>query len=157
MPAFIVHGLIGYFLYGNEGFLMGILPDIIGFTPYFYRLFRDYKYNQNDKLLDIVDPKKMTDNDWYLYDISHSLILWVSLLFMTKNKLFYVAIISVIMDILLHSSGNGGWRGPKYLYPISDTIFDGISWIISKGIFITLVILFLFYKYKDKIKTYLLI
>jgi len=39
MPLFIIHGLIGYSLYGNEGFIMGILPDIIGFTPYFIDYF----------------------------------------------------------------------------------------------------------------------
>jgi len=148
MPAFIIHGLIGYSLYGNKGFIMGILPDIIGFTPYFYRLFRDYKYNPNDKLLDIVDPKKMSDTDWYLYDISHSLILWLSLLLLTKNKIFYAAIISIIMDIFLHSSHSGGWRGPKFLYPLSDNVFDGISWITPNGILITLAICILFYKYR---------
>ena len=148
MPAFIIHGLIGYSLYGNEGFIMGILPDIIGFTPYFFRLFRDYKYNPQDKLLDIVDPNKMSDTDWYLYDISHSLILWIILLLVTKNKIFYAAIISILMDIFLHSSQNGGWRGPKFLYPLSDNVFDGISWITPKGILITLVICILFYKYR---------
>ena len=148
MPLFIIHGFMGYSLYGNEGFLMGILPDIIGFGPYFFRLFRDYKYNPNDKLLDIVDPKKMSDTDWYLYDISHSLIVWLSLLLLTKNKIFYAAILSILMDVFLHSSQNGGWRGPKFLYPLSDNIFDGISWITPKGIFITVAICILFYKYR---------
>ena len=67
MPVFIVHGFMGYLLYGKQGFLYGILPDIIGFGPYFYRLLKDFKYNPNDTLLDIIDHKKMNNQDWYLY------------------------------------------------------------------------------------------
>ena len=145
MPAFIIHGLIGYFLYGKEGFFMGILPDIIGFTPYFYKLFRDYKYNPTHKLLDIVDPNKMTDTDWKLYDISHSLILWTVLFIIFKKKYIYAAIVSILMDVVLHSSLNGGWRGPKFLYPLSDYVYEGISWITGKGILITFVILIIVY------------
>ena len=37
MPAFIVHGFIGYLVYGKMGFYLGILPDIIGFGYYFSR------------------------------------------------------------------------------------------------------------------------
>ena len=148
MPLFIIHGLIGYSLYGNEGFLMGILPDIIGFTPYFLKLFRDYKYNPLHELLDIVDPNKMSDTDWNLYDISHSLILWILLFIFFRKQYIIAAIISILMDVFLHSSQNGGWRGPKFLYPLSDNVFDGISWITPKGILITLVICILFYKYR---------
>ena len=36
MPAFIVHGLIGYMLYDIKGFIYGMLPDIIGFGYYFF-------------------------------------------------------------------------------------------------------------------------
>ena len=152
MPAFIIHGFMGYLLYGKQGFAYGILPDIIGFGPYFFRLLRDYKYNRKNKITDIIDSEKMEKTDWFLYDISHSLIPWIILLLVTKNKFFYASIISIIMDIFLHSQEYKGWRGPKYLYPISDMVFDGIHWASPMGITITSVILFLFIKYKDKIK-----
>ena len=35
MPAFFVHGLIGYMLYDMKGLIYGMLPDIIGFGYYF--------------------------------------------------------------------------------------------------------------------------
>jgi hypothetical protein len=44
---FLVHG---YLLFGKEGFLYGLLPDL-GFTPYFSRLFMTYmKKNYADEV-----------------------------------------------------------------------------------------------------------
>jgi len=152
MPAFFVHGLIGYMLYDMKGLIYGMLPDIIGFGYYFFRLFMNYKFNKNDSLLKIISPKKMNTLDWNLYDISHSLILWLILLYLLKEKVIFAAIIAVVMDIFLHSSSNGGWRGPKFLYPISKYVFEGYSWNKPIGIFITILLTIIIYKYKEDIK-----
>lgn len=150
MPAFIVHGYMGYLLFGKEGLIYGMLPDL-AFTPYFYNTIMKSKYNINDKIIDIFNSKKMNKMDWSLYDISHSLILWISLLLITKNKLFYASIFSIIMDIILHSSSYGGWRGPKFLYPLSDIYIEGIHWLSFEGIIITIVILIIFKENVEKI------
>ena len=150
MPAIIVHGLIGYILYDKIGLIYGLLPDLIGFGYYFLRLFMDYKFNKNDSLLKIISPNKMNTLDWKLYDISHSLIPWLILLYLLKDKAIYAAIIAIIMDIFLHSSTNG-WRGPTFLYPISNYVYDGISWNKPVGILITGVITLLIYVYRNDI------
>lgn len=152
MPAFFVHGLIGYILYDKIGLFYGLLPDLIGFGYYFFRLFMNYKFNKNDSLLKIISPNKMNTLDWKLYDISHSLILWIILLYLLKDKAIYAAIIAIVMDIFLHSSTNGGWRGPTFLYPISNYVYEGISWNKPLGILITSVITLLIYVYRNDIR-----
>ena len=153
MPAFFVHGLIVYILYDMKGLIYGILPDLIGFGYYFFRLFMNYKFNKNDSLLKIISPKKCKHFGLKIvHDLSHSLILWLILLYLLKEKVIYAAIIAVVMDIFLHSSSNGGWRGPTFLYPISNYVFDGYSWNKPIGIIITIIITVLIYKYKDDIK-----
>lgn len=155
MPAVFIHGFIGYILFGNIGIFYSILPDIIGFTRFFYKLFKQYKYIPNQNISDIIHSSNMDYYDWFLYDISHSLILWTSLLLITKNIYFYAPIINIIFDIFLHSSKYKGWRGPKYLYPFSQTVFGGIHWNSIIGWFLTFIILFFLCKYKSKIITYL--
>ena len=157
MPAFVVHGFMGYLLYGYEGLLYGLLPDIIGFGSFFYRIFKDYSYDPGDKITDIIDSKKMTKQDWFLYDISHSLLPWLVLLLLTKNKAIYAAIIGVVFDVFLHSEEYKGWRGPKYLYPLSDTYFEGIHWGSPLGLTITAIVLFIFVQYNKEIKNKLII
>ena len=157
MPAFVVHGFMGYLLYGYEGLMYGLLPDIIGFGSFFYRIFKDYSYDPRDKITDIIDSKKMTKQDWFLYDISHSLLPWLVLLLLTKNKAIYAAIIGVVFDILLHSEEYKGWRGPKYLYPLSNTYFEGIHWGSPLGLTITAIVLFIFVQYNKEIKNKLII
>ena len=39
MPSVITHGIIGYILFGFKGLIVSIIPDIIGFGYYFYRMF----------------------------------------------------------------------------------------------------------------------
>lgn len=157
MPAFFVHGYMGYLLYGYEGLLYGMLPDIIGFSHYFYKLFKNYSFDLQKNIVDEIHSNKMTDMDWMLYNISHSLLPWITLLVITKNKAIYAAIIGIVFDILLHSEERKGWRGPKYLYPLSHTYFDGTSWSEPKGMIITAIILFLFIQYKTDIKNKLII
>ena len=83
MPAFIVHGFIGYLVYGKMGFYLGILPDIIGFGYYFLRVLIDYLSGKEELLKELMEqesPKAgsedMNDIDNILYNISHSLFFW---------------------------------------------------------------------------------
>lgn len=160
MPVIIIHGIIGYLLYDMKGLIYAILPDLIGFGYYFFRLLMNYKKYINDNILKIlsfknISPKKMNTLDWYLYDISHSLVLWIILLYLLKDKAIYTAIIAIVMDIILHSTSRGDWRGPTFLYPISNYVFDGYSWDKPIGILITIILTLLIYKYKYNIKNYL--
>jgi len=155
MPAFIIHGFIGYLVHGKMGFYLGILPDIIGFGYYFLRVFYNYLFQKDDMLKTLMDQKSpksgldyMNDIDWFLYDITHSLFFWGLIYLIFKKKYIFAAISSIILDIFLHSSTDG-WPGPKYLYPLSDTTFDGISWNSKSGLFITSLIV-LFYLLKNK-------
>ena len=149
MPAFIVHGFIGYLVYGKMGFYLGILPAIIGFSYYFLRVFIDYLSGKTELLKELIDQKSpnvglqnMNHIDWYLYNISHSLFFWGLIYLIFKKKYILSAILSIILDIFLHS--NDGWLGPTFLYPFSNYRFDGVSWNSKGGMFITLFIL-LFY------------
>ena len=153
MPLFLVHGFTGYLLNNEKGFLYGILPDIISFSLFFYRHFKKYDLDMN--IINKIHSKDMTNIDWFLYDISHSLVLWTILLLITKNKLFYIPIISIIFDIFLHSEKFKGWRGPKFLYPLSNIYVEGIHWYSFLGIIITLISIMIFIKYKNRIKRYL--
>lgn len=149
MPAFVVHGLIGYLVYGKMGFYLGILPDIIGFSYYFLRVFVDYLSGREELVKELLDQKSpdaglqyMNNLDWIIYNISHSVFFWGLIYFIFKKKYILSAILSIILDIFLHS--NEGWPGPTFLYPFSNYRFDGISWNSRKGMFITLFVI-LFY------------
>ena len=130
MPAFLIHGFIGYLFFGKKGFYFGILHDLIGFSYYFLRLFINYKpeYLSLD-IREIIHPNKMNEIDHFLYDISHSLILWFIILLLFKKKYIYSAIFSIILDIFLHSEHTdtftNGWIGPSFLYPFNHYYFDG--------------------------------
>ena len=63
MPAFIVHGLIGYLVYGKMGFYLGILPDIIGFSYYFLRVFVDYLSGKEELVKELSVKVKKTNNE----------------------------------------------------------------------------------------------
>ena len=154
MPSVFTHGLIGYILFGYKGLLLSIIPDIIGFGYYFYRMFFIHKTIDFKKPFHTWAPiDKMNDVDWGLYNISHSLILWGFILFIFKEKYIYAAIISIIVDILLHSKDK--WLGPAFLYPISDYRFDGVHWLTNKGKIFTLIIVLITYFQKQKILKFL--
>ena len=140
MPSIVSHGIISFLLFGYKGVFWGILPDLIGFTRYFTKLGFDYFKNGLKKKNELwVPPNKMDDTDWLLYDLSHSLLFWIVLLIIFKKKEIYAGIISVILDILLHSKKI--WRGPKFLYPLSNYNFNGIEWNSPLGFTITLTLI----------------
>jgi len=152
MPSFITHGIIGYVLFGYQGLIMGMAPDIIGLTRYFYNLLFIHKTIDLNKTPEERAPlDKMDKLDWFLYNISHSLILWFLLYYIFKEKFILAAIISIIMDIFLHSKKI--WVGPAFLYPLSDYRFDGVHWYKNEGLLISLVVLLIIiYQKKNIIK-----
>tara|TARA_Y100001958_G_C21078880_1_gene435890 strand:+ start:405 stop:848 length:444 start_codon:yes stop_codon:yes gene_type:complete len=147
MPSIVSHGIIGYLLFEYEGIFWSTLPDIIGFSRYFSRIGYDYLKNIDKKKFNWPNPDLMDQTDWKLYDISHSLIFWFIMLFVLKKKEIYASIISVTLDIFLHDKKE--WRGPKFLYPISEYNFDGIRWDSPLGFTITLTIITLLYFNKN--------
>jgi hypothetical protein len=148
MPSIISHGIIGYSLFGYEGIFWSTLPDLIGFTSYFSRIGYDYlKGNFLKKEFNWPSPDLMNKNDWMMYDLSHSLLFWIVLLFIFKRKEILAGILSVILDIFLHDKE--GWRGPKFLYPLSDYNFDGIKWNSSLGFTISFTIIILLLNLSD--------
>ena len=150
MPSVITHGIIGYILFGFKGLIISIIPDIIGFGYYFYRMFFIEKtINFNKSVYNWAPIEKMSKLDWFLYNISHSLIFWFLLYYIFKEKFILAAIISIIVDIFLHSKDR--WLGPAFLYPLSEYRFDGIHWLSNTGKVISVIIILITYLQKQNI------
>ncbi len=101
---------------------------------------------------------EFTDNDYIIYNLSHSLILWLLILLITKDKAVYAAIIAILMDIFLHD--NKKWKGPEPFYPINNFRFDGINWSSKSGMMVTIsiiIILLISSDIRNKIKNNLVI
>ena len=131
MPSFVTHALIGYLLFDFKGMFFALIPDFISYIYLFIRLSQKYNTINFLTLASHADPKELTDTDYLLYDSGHSLISWIILLFVVKDKAIYAAIFAILMDIFLHS--NKKWVGPAFLFPLSDYRFNGISWSSPKG------------------------
>ena len=155
MPSVISHAIIGYLLFEEKGAFYSILPDLIGFGSYFTKLGLNYKnINFKKKMITWAPISKMSKNDWFLYNTSHSLILWCIIYYILRDKAIYSAILSIIMDIFLHS--NDTWKGPAFLYPFSEYRYDGIHWLSKKGMLITAsVIILLLLIPKEQIKKFI--
>ena len=152
MPSIITHGIIGYILYGYKGMIISLIPDLVGFSYYFYRMvFIERTINFNKNIYTWAPINKMKEIDWYLYNISHSLIVWFILYLIFKEKAIFAAIISIILDIFLHSKEK--WVGPAFLYPFSEYRYDGIHWLSDKGrLIIILIIIIIYYQKKNILK-----
>ena len=158
MPSIISHAIIGYLIFGKPGIIYSILPDLIGMSYYFIPIcIKNYNNISLKKLIkwgDIFPQSRMKKMDWFLYNISHSLIVWFTIYYITKDKAVYAAIFAILMDIFLHS--NNIWVGPAFMYPLSEYRFNGIHWLSWRGLLITLtVIIILFLIPKDKIKEFI--
>jgi len=146
MPSFISHAIIGYLLFGQSGAIYGILPDVVGFLPYFAKIGLDQgmiTLKELKKWGDIFPQSKMSPNDWLLYNLSHSLIVWLTIYYITKDKAVYSAIFAIILDIFMHTKEV--WKGPAFLYPLSQYRYDGIHWLSYKGMMITFTIIALLF------------
>ena len=159
MPSIMAHGLMGYLLYGKYGLLYSMLPDMIGFTRYFIRLLYNYYLNgiPDYYFKGIPDkrwmPKDKMDNlDNLLYKISHSIVIWIILYILTKNKYILGAILAISLDILLHTEDY--FSGPEFLYPLSNIRYNGIHWNTSDGHIIQIIIIIIICIYKNKFDIY---
>lgn len=157
MPSVIAHGIMGYLLFGEPGLIYGILPDLVGFSYYFTRIgLKNYNLSLQ-KLLkwsDIFPQSKMNKLDWSLYNISHSLILWIAIYYATGDKSVYAAIFAIVLDIFMHNDKI--WSGPSFLYPLSSYRFNGIHWLDPCGLLITFaLILLLLLMPQDKIQEFI--
>lgn len=152
MPSFISHGVIGYLLFGYKGLIVGILPDLIGYIYFILKSIEKYNTINPIKLLSLVKPDDFNNNDYIIYNLSHSLILWIILLFIFKDKIIYAAIIAIIMDIFLHS--NEKWKGPLPFYPLNNYQYNGIEWSSYNGqiIIYSIILLLLSETIRNKIK-----
>ena len=151
MPSVIFHGIIGYIFFGFNGLLLSLIPDIVGFIGYFYKLiFVDKTIFKKDKLIEKIPMSKMSRWDWLLYDISHSLLLWFLIYIIFREKFIYAAIFSILLDVFLHSKDK--WYGPAFLYPLSNYRFDGMDWLTIKGHFVQIVIILLLLTLSKKSK-----
>ena len=149
MPSFLSHGIMGYLLFGRPGIFYSILPDIIGFSYYFTRIgLQNYNLPMKELIQweNIFLQSKMKDIDWFLYNLSHSLILWIVIYHLTKDKAVYAAIFSILLDVFLHN--DKVWKGPASLYPFSNYRFNGIHWLDPCGLLITFCIILLIINFK---------
>jgi hypothetical protein len=132
MPAFVSHGIISYLIFGKRGVYYSAIPDLLGFSYYFFRMFLKIDY------LNLEFQDILRCGDWLLYNMTHSLFLWLLVYYFTKDKAVYAAILAIIMDIFLHE--NGLWVGPAFMFPFNDYRFDGIHWLSPEGLIITFLV-----------------
>ena len=63
---------------------------------------------------------------------------------------FFLKFLFLFFHIFLHDKKE--WRGPKFLYPISEYNFDGIKWDSPLGFTITLTIIIILFNLNDNQK-----
>ena len=125
------HGIWSYIFFHKikkplYAVLFGIMPDTISWVPFvFYRIFSgQYSFGPPDPLI-------IPDWVWFLYGLSHSLIVFVIvalLLFALFRKIpIYVWAwpLHIIIDIFTHTRE---YLSTPFLWPVSDYAFPGISW-----------------------------
>ena len=79
MPSVISHAIISYLIFGKKGVIYSAIPDILGFSYYFFRIFMKIDYlnltfQDIVRWGDIFPQSEMNETDWLLYNISHSLV-----------------------------------------------------------------------------------
>ena len=144
------HGLWSYAIFHNKKYalwatIFGILPDILSFGI----LFMVNLVNGN---LRRGPPPLSTLPKWLFttYNLTHSLVLFVAVFFtiflITKNWYWPLMAwaIHIIIDIPTHSFR---FFPTPFLWPISDYVFNGISWatpwfmLLNYGSLITVFVL----------------
>lgn len=131
----------------------GLLPDTASWVIYgLYRVFTGGPYGK---------PVLSHIPDWTyaLYNISHSLIVAVSVIFIVsiiarRLPVYMLAWpIAIVMDLLTH---NRDFLPTPFLWPISDWKFPGISWgtwkftVINYSLIAIAMTLIIVYKRKRK-------
>ena len=150
MPDFIYHGLFAGLVFWNDpnfkkAIMYGLAPDLISFGAYgLYEITHDFKFD-------------LTKIPWWktpTYNIGHSIIIWLSLylllyfFFGINEYPMFAAIISILVDIPLHSYKKG--FPTPFLWPLSNYKVDGIQWSRPPVLIISYIVLYLFYRYRIK-------
>ena len=151
MPDTFSHFLHGYFIYGLKGGIFAMLPDLLSFSRLFIKLIpkrlQNIKNKNYKKIFEKPDLKDIDKTDYLLYNLFHSLVIWVIIYLIKGDKEYYVIFLAIIIDSILHEKT---YLPTPLFYPISKFKFDGISWSSKLGwissISITLFIFFRFYK-----------
>ena len=69
----------------------------------------------SNSISELKNNDKMTKQDWFLYDISHSLLPWLVLLLLTKNKRPYLLVTATGLDGKNFRMFCWGWDGETEL------------------------------------------
>jgi hypothetical protein len=127
----LAHGLWSFQLFQKQkwqkwAMLVGIVPDLLSwFIFMLYNIFTQ-SFNWQDH-----DMSKLPDWIWTLYNISHSIFIWLLifgaawLIFRKVQWIILPAIIHILIDIPTHSRD---FLPTPFLWPISGWHFPGISW-----------------------------
>ena len=86
MPSILSHGIIGYLLFGKKGFFIGILPDLIGNAFFTLKTMNKYDTYNPLKVIGHAKHTDFSDNDYIIYKLSHSLLLWLLILLITNYR-----------------------------------------------------------------------
>ena len=151
MPDTFSHFLHGYFIYGLNGGLYSILPDLLSFGRLFLKnLPNKLKVIKEGRIKDILkkpDLNLLDQTDYLLYNLFHSLIVWFFIYYFVKIKELKVVFLAIIIDLFLHDKS---YLPTPFLYPISDFKFNGIPWNSKKGWIISIIItIIIYHKFKN--------
>ncbi|MBI2650622.1 hypothetical protein HYX04_04895 [Candidatus Woesearchaeota archaeon] len=125
------HGLWSYAIFQNKKYvwwaaLFGVLPDILSFGILFVMNMINGNFHRGPPALNTL-PKWL----FTAYNLTHSFVLFVAVFFavflITKN--WYLPLLAwgihILIDVPTHSFR---FFPTPFLWPISDYMFNGISW-----------------------------
>ena len=145
-------GLFGYRKYRWTSFLFGALPDLSSFGIYFLaQLFSNFHKLRYGR------PSIEEIPIWVieLYNISHSLItafVFIAIVYFFKKDITWPMLawpVHIIVDLFTHSIE---FFPTPIFWPLSNYRFDGIPWS-NIYVFITnIILIFLIFFYRRKIK-----
>ncbi len=125
------HGLWSYAIFHNRKYVLlatffGVLPDLLSFGILFLINLINGNFHRGPPPLNTI-PKWL----FAAYNLTHSFIVFIVvflLVFLITKSWFWPLLacaIHIIIDIPTHSTK---FFPTPFLWPISDYVFDGISW-----------------------------
>ncbi|MDD5645149.1 MAG: hypothetical protein PHO00_06865 [bacterium] len=125
------HGLWGYALFGRRGLgwlacFFGVFPDLVSFG-----ILTVINITNGSFQFGKPDPAVIPTWTFISYDWSHSLVIALITVFIVWkfNKLIAFTMLAWIFHILLDIPTHSKEFFPtKFLWPLSDIAFNGISW-----------------------------
>ncbi len=148
------HGLWGGVLFGQKNkkafwwaFIFGLIPDIFSFGFWFIPVIFG-KWSRLDFTAGPPDPNLIPIYIDYLYNITHSLVIFAIVFFLVwlilKKPIIPMLawLFHVFLDIFTHSAD---FFPTPFLWPFSDYYFNGWSWGNSWVFIANLVLLVILY------------